>query len=146
MLLMHMNVLEGIYAKNTFWLKNKSLFKWLSCEVVTGDMCPVSWNESHMGVTAFVCWRKRVGPKCSVLVTHDFSERNAVHEITDTKDRKTTKRNVKLITAYLVNTTQRQEQSPTKYKAKLRLPKYGSQSETTISTWLWLRIASGSQA
>ena len=31
-------------------------------------------------------------------------------------------------------TTQRQEQSPTKSKAKPRLPKYGSQSETTRIT------------
>ena len=59
---------------------------------------------------------------------------------------KNNKRNEKPITAYLVNTTQRQEQSPTKYKVKPRLPKYGSPSETTRITWLWLRTASGSPA
>jgi hypothetical protein len=33
--------------------------------------CKIHWT-----VTAFVCWRKRVRPKCSVLVTHDFNELN----------------------------------------------------------------------
>jgi hypothetical protein len=31
-------------------------------------------------------------------------------------------------------------------QSELRLPKYGSQSETTRITWLQLRTASGSQA
>jgi hypothetical protein len=55
----------------------------------------------------------------------------AVHEITVYENNK---RNVKPITAYLVTTTLRQEQTPTKYNAKVRLSKYGSQSETTTST------------
>ena len=58
--------------------------------------------------------------------------KKAIHEITI--QIQNNKRNVKPNTAYLVNTTQRQEQSPTKDKAKLRLPKYGSQSEATRST------------
>ena len=47
-----------------------------------------------------------------------------------------TKQQMERETYYSVSgeTTQRQEQSPTKYKAKLRLPKYGSQSETTRIT------------
>jgi hypothetical protein len=61
-----------------------------------------------------------------------MKENGTKHEITHKY--KNNKRNVKPITAYLVNTTQRQEQTPTKYKAKVRLPKYGSQSETTRST------------
>ena len=41
------------------------------------------------------------------------NEENAVHEITEEENNK----RVKLITAYLVTTTQRQEQTPTKYNA-----------------------------
>jgi hypothetical protein len=63
-----------------------------------------------------------------------MKKNGTIHEITIKY--KNNKRNVKPITAYLVNTTQRQEQeqSPTKYKVKPRLPKYGSPSETTRIT------------
>ena len=61
-----------------------------------------------------------------------MKKNGTIHEITNKY--KNNKRNVKPITVYLVNTTQRQEQSPTKYTVKPRLPKYGSLSETTRIT------------
>ena len=55
-----------------------------------------------------------------------FNEENAVHEITEEENNK----RVKLITAYLVTNTKTGTITHEIQRA-LRLPKYGSQSETT---------------
>jgi hypothetical protein len=95
----------------------------------------VQWNPEQCDPlsrrSSFV---ERVGPKCSVVVTHVFNEKSDTWKYyTNTK---TTNWTWNPITAYLVNTTQRQEQSPMKYTVKPRLPKYCFQSETTTITWL----------
>ena len=61
-----------------------------------------------------------------------IKKNGTIHEITNKY--KNNKRNVKPNYSLSGETTQRQEQSPTKYTAKPRLPKYGSQSETTRIT------------
>ena len=40
------------------------------------DIFNQSLSQSAVPVTAFFVCRKRVGPKCSVVVTHDFNEKS----------------------------------------------------------------------
>ena len=41
--------------QNTFWFKTKYIFmfKCISCEVLTCDICLVSWNKSHLFLTEY---------------------------------------------------------------------------------------------
>jgi hypothetical protein len=56
------------------FLEFSKLFKG-TVNIVYVNFWPTGIVIQWIIVTAFVCWRKRVGPKCSVLVTHDFNER-----------------------------------------------------------------------